>query len=294
MQSVSAAFRGLDVVAGSHGRIPIASHLLLPWDPRLEGSDAAETAALEQAYGSVEALAARGLFHPVTDKVAPLPLSELQAEEFQTVPVTGSRRFHVTCEGLLTWTYNRTGFDVSSWPERVAREYLLTFLLALTQAVTLQNISWRSYTRRDRRRDNEALIERFLDYSTDYDFAVVSQQFNIQRLYRCSRIALGVERIDKEVREELQAWIESETRKEQRSLNSIAVAALLGAVATVFVGLGVSNFNRDSNVAAWWGTSGPASPLWFWIPTLLVLAFSAVSRSVRRHLRRVWRLLWDR
>jgi hypothetical protein len=241
----------------------------------------------------IEALLARCNRHPSMSDMVPLCLHELQqAEEFQTVPITGSQRLHVTCEGLTAFGYAVTPFDFQ-WPQRVGQEYLLTFLLALHQSVVCQELSWRSYSHRDGVRDNEALVKSYLEYVTQYESALASPQFNIQRLYRCSRTALGVERISHEVREELAAWMENEQRREQGTLNSMALGAVLAGVATLFVGLPLSYFNNDSNVALFWG-SGSEAPglLWFWTPLALLAGMALARSSIRKHLGRVWTLVW--
>jgi hypothetical protein len=276
----------------THGRVPVVTHYLLPWP---EGTDIEGPAAdaLRKSYEPLEVLAARCLRHPDDARILPLPLETIQCEEFQTIPVTGSQRFHVTCEAMTAFGYACTPFDQTNWCHRVASEYLLTFLLALHQAVACQDLSWRSYTRKDGQRDNEALVSAFLEYTTEYDFGLVSPQFNIQRLYRASRTALGVERIEEDVRRELDAWIENEQRVEQGTLNSLALLAVLASIATIFLGLGLSPFSNDAKITLF-TAEGDKVPglLFFWLPLAVVTVVVAVKRSLRRHVVRVWELFW--
>lgn len=206
--------------------------------------------------------------------------------------VTRAQRIHLSCAGMVAWGYCETNFDVSHWNERLDREYFLTFVLALHQNLCLQDLSWKSYSHADDSRDNEVLNKLFREFTTDYDFSIASHQFNIQRVYRTARDVLGVERLSEEVRAELAHWLESESREEQRLLNSVAVIAFLLGLGTWFVGLDLSYFNNDSMVTLGWDEGRPSAYAWMLLPFLVIIAISATSRGLRQHWRRFGGLLF--
>lgn len=303
--SLAREMGGVNTYPASHGRLPVSSHFLLP---PIGGEGRAKLSEEEASrFDALEGLVARCHRHPSTSEVLPVPLSHLQGPEFRTVHVTGSQRFHVTMEGVHAFGFAETAFDRSQWADRTGKEYLLTYLIALHQAVVIQDLSWRSYTRVDGTRDNEPLYEAFLQYNTEYDFSVVSPQFNVQRLYRTSREVLSVPQTAEEVRSELSGWAENETRKEQeklnreqkklndeqRNLNSLAVLAFLVALATFFLGLNLGYFNADSRVSLFWGGAEEAPGLLFvWLPAILVAAAAFFHGPLRQHLTRVWKMFW--
>lgn len=280
-----------------HGRIPIAPRYLLPVGGP-DAKDAIGPEVVEKAWSefqAVESLVARGLPHPVHSVSFPLPMAAIEGPEIATVHISGTQRFYITCEGFYAVGLGASEFDRTQWMGRVARDYLATWLLVLHQATVLQRISMDSYFGNERRdaRDNEFLMARFLEFSTEYDFTRVSPQRNIQALYRTSREVLGVNSMVDEVSSELHRWVDDESRKEQKALNSVAVLALLAAVATSFVGLNLSCFNNDSQISLFFSEEKLLPGwIWFWLPLGVVAVFAVARRSLRAHLARVARLLW--
>lgn len=287
----------------TRGKVPVASLYVI--DPATGGDDPVARQALE-------GLAARSLRHPASSPIVALPLRDLEAEEFQVFRVSGSQTLYVSCEGLCAFGSNATLFDGRFWPQRVGSEYLLTFLLVLHQALICQDISWKSYTDanqrradpRPRTRSTEALIKQFHEFNTDYNFSVVSHQYNIQRLYRAARTALGVERTIGGIHSELMAWLESESREEQQSLNSLAVFSILFSAAALFANCNLNEFNKDARLSLTHALTGQPPPAedadrttsalgWFLAPALAVALLTAVMvrrGSFGRHARRVRRL----
>lgn len=286
------------------GKVPVASMFVI--DPTTVGTDL-------DALRVVEGLAARCLRHPASSPIVPLPLRDIESEEFQVFRVSGSQTFYISCEGLCAFGTNATLFDERFWPQRVGSEYLLTFLLVLHQALICQDISWKSYTDSNQLRDHdhphkarstEALIKQFHEFNTDYNFSVVSHQYNIQRLYRCARVALGVERTIAGIHSELMAWLEAESREEQQALNSLAVFSILFSAAALFTNCNLNEFNKDARLSLVQAISGhPVPPEeadrttsalgWFVAPAIVVVLFvllMARRGSLRRHSRRIRRL----
>jgi len=292
----------------TRGKVPVASMYVI--DPATAGGD-------PEALRVTEGLAARCLRHPVSSPIVPLPLRDLEAEEFQVFRVSGSQTLYISCEGLCAFGSNATLFDERFWPQRVGSEYLLTFLLVLHQALICQDISWKSYTDANRHREpaapggappnsrnTEALIKQFHEFNTDYNFSVVSHQYNIQRLYRCSRSALGVERTIGGIHSELMAWLEAESREEQQALNSLAVFSILFSAAALFSNCNLNEFNKDARLSLRHAATGQPPPAeeadktssalgWFVAPAVAVALFTVVMArrgSLGRHLRRIRRL----
>jgi hypothetical protein len=286
------------------GKVPVASMYVI--DPSTTGADV-------EALRVLEGLAARSLRHPASSPIVPLPLRDIEAEEFQVFRVSGSQTFYISCEGLCAFGSNATLFDERFWPQRVGSEYLLTFLLVLHQALICQDISWKSYTDANQSREKEgprnarnteALIKQFHEFNTDYNFSVISHQYNIQRLYRCARVALGVERTISGIHSELMAWLEAESREEQQALNSLAVFSILFSAAALFANCNLNEFNKDARLSLTHALTGAppsaedadktSSALgWFVAPALVVLIFAAVMArrgSLGRHARRIRRL----
>ncbi|MCS6900875.1 MAG: hypothetical protein RMJ98_08245, partial [Myxococcales bacterium] len=219
---ITAELGAYKTYVATRGKVPVVSMYVI--DPATTGHEG-------KALQVLEGLAARSLRHPASSPIVPLPLEDIEAEEFQIFRVSGSQTFYISCEGLCAFGSNATLFDERFWPQRVGSEYLLTFLLVLHQALVCQDISWKSYTDANRTREQqgsrstrntEALIKQFHEFNTNYNFSVVSHQYNIQRLYRCARVALGVERTIGGIHSELMAWLEAESREEQQALNSLA------------------------------------------------------------------------
>ena len=287
----------------TRGKVPVASLYVI--DPATDGQDPVARQALE-------GLAARSLRHPASSPIVALPLRDIETEEFQVFRVSGSQTLYVSCEGLCAFGSNATLFDGRFWPQRVGSEYLLTFLLVLHQALICQDISWKSYTDANQRRSDhrpktrstEALIKQFHEFNTDYNFSVVSHQYNIQRLYRAARTALGVERTISGIHSELMAWLESESREEQQSLNSLAVFSILFSAASLFATCNLNEFNKDARLSLSHTITGQPPPAeeadrtvsalgWFIAPTIAVLLLTVVMArrgSLGRHVRRVRRL----
>jgi len=286
-----------DYWAPYHGRIPIAPRYLFPVEVTTDGRPGPEDdSAAWMALKDHESLLARALRHPGDSPVFPVEMADIEGPESTTLHITGTQRFHVTCEGFYAVGLAATEFDSTQWMSRVSRDYLATWLLVLHQATVLQRISMDSYMGNERReaRNNEYLMARFLEFSTEYDFHQVSPQRNIQALYRTAREVLGVNSLVDEVSNELHRWVDDENRKEQQALNSVAVLAMLAALATSFVGLNLSYFNKDSAVGFWLGTPDAPAPglLWLGLPVAVVLVALLARRSLRQHVRRVVRLLW--
>lgn len=282
--SIGRHLGGHDLELASPGRLPIASHLLID-DDCPDGQ-----AEPDGHQEKLEALVARCHRHPSVAAIRPLPVRLLEGEEFRVVHVTGSQRFYLTCEGFFAIGHASTPFD-RTWSDRVGKEYLLTFLMAVHQFVACQMLSWRSYVEASARR-NERLMADFLAYSTDYGFTAVSQQFNIQRLYRTARMTLGVGRLEREVRDELESWVDNQLRLDQLALNSLAVVAGLVAFTTFFIGLNFDFLTQDSKVSLIWDfTRGLWQPsIWFWVP-VAIAGLLFLARSNREHLKRVLALL---
>lgn len=287
------------------GKVPVASLYVIDQQTVPAGS--------ADALRELEGLAARCLRHPASSPIVPLPLRDLETEEFQVFRVSGSQTLYTSCEGLCAFGTNATQFDERFWPMRVGSEYLLTFLLVLHQALICQDISWKSYTDANRSREaggpgsarnTEALVKQFHEFNTDYNFSVVSHQYNIQRLYRCARVALGVERTIGGIHSELMAWLEAESREEQQALNSLAVFSILFSAAALFANCNLNEFNKDARLSLTQAITGHPPPPdeadrttsalgWFVGPLLSVVVFLFIMArrgSLKRHMRRVRRL----
>jgi hypothetical protein len=273
------------------GRVPLVTQFLLPPHPNADKPEESVPPYDDLRWEALQWAAIRCIDFPKPGVTPIAPRDEL-GEELRTMIPLPSQRFHLSSEGMTAWGWVEGEFD-RAWPDRVGGEYLLTYLLAMHQSLICLDLSWKSYTRADRAdtaEDKEALIAQYLEYNTEYDFSVVSNLLNIQRLYRLARETLGVERISDEVGRELSAWIEDETRKEQESLNSVAVFAVMLSLCTVFISLNAKFFNTDSAVELF-GWSG----LWFWLPTAVVVGFIGVAAKrggMRKHFKRFRRLLW--
>lgn len=301
---ITAELGSYETYVATKGKVPVASMYVI--DPATAGANL-------EALRVLEGLAARCLRHPASSPIVPLPLRDIEAEEFQVFRVSGSQTFYISCEGLCAFGSNATMFDERFWPQRVGSEYLLTFLLVLHQALICQDISWKSYTDANRTREQqgahkarstEALIKQFHEFNTDYNFSVISHQYNIQRLYRCARVALGVERTIGGIHSELMAWLEAESREEQQALNSLAVFSILFSAAALFSNCNLNEFNKDARLSFSQAITGKAPPPedadrtssalgWFVAPTLAVVLFTFVMArrgSLGRHLRRIRRL----
>lgn len=297
---LSLGIKEVKTYLASRGRIPTVTHIMLPVDEPQE-QDVSSTEPVNYADSSeevcsfnvLESLIVRSMRHPLKSDIAPLPLSKLVEPELQTVHITGSQRFHVTTEGMTAFGYASSQFDKTQWHTRVSREYLLTFILAYHQSMICQDFSWRSYTRHASgkasqvRRDNEQLLRRFREFDTNYNFSIVATQFNIQRLYRAARTALGVEKIYTEVRDELSSWLENETRQEQRALNSVAVVLLLASFVTLFINLHITEFDHGAAVSI----KSLGSSIWLWLP-LVISGYLIITRQqLRDHMKRVINLI---
>ena len=287
LASAMKATQGVRPYVIVRGRVPLYTQYLLPDLRTPDGSLEDQSSLLD-----LEARAARCHRHPRDGGTRPPSLEHLGGPEFHSMRISSSQRLHVSSEGTFAWGHRASGYDQTSFHKSIAGEFLLTYLLAQHQAAACLDLSWRSYTRKDKTRDNESLVDQFLEYNTEYDFAVISNQMNIQRYYRLCREALGVASIGEDVRQELSSWQENESRKEQGSLNSIAVIALMGAFATFLVGLNLSPINTDSGVKI--DISKAVLPWFFWGPLILVgvtTAIALVRGNLKRHVKRLWRLI---
>lgn len=258
------------------GRIPLATSYVLP--------------AGNGDLGEVEGLVARCLRHPAETQIAPPAVELLEGMHFRKLHIDRDRRFYVSSDSFVAIACAATGFTRSQWPDRVAREYLLTWLIALHQLLVCQDLSWQSYTSGGVR-DNERLMKLFQRYQTDFEFSSISGQMNVQRLYHAAREVLGVERFVEDVRKEVSTWLDGEMRHEQRSLNSIAVVIFLAGMATLLINLNLAFFNSDAEIDALALRPGNWTGLWFWIPLAAAALLAIGSSRMREHLRRVVALL---
>ena len=69
----------------------------------------------------------------------------------------------------------------------------------ISQSVLAQDLSWSSFKEVDENRNNEVLNQRFQQYMTNFDFSVVSNNLNHQKVYRTAREVLGVIKMNSEI-----------------------------------------------------------------------------------------------
>lgn len=283
-------FNAFDVPAyysASRGRIPVVVNL------DLDHHSKSETLTVNDSqWRQIEWLCARLMRHPAaTDKGWIVPPDEKYTDPaIVTIRPTGSRSLYLSSEGFVSLGLLATEFD-ANWNARMKQEYFITYLIALHQSMVLQHISWLSFNRSFTGKTSEtayhdSLFRMFREFDTSFCFTRISNHVNIQAVYEATRKVLGVTANSEEVRSELQNWIDSELREEQRNLNALAVIAILFSSAVFLPSLNFTIFNRDSAISAseWNG-------LWYWIPAALTLVFSVCTKRIREHWTRAIRYL---
>ena len=234
----------------------------------------------------IESLYARCMRHPSTSEIIPVPYQDFQGDEFKSLSITGSQRVHLSCENALAFGVDETDFS-PQWLPKWRSEYLTTYLIAFHQSVLAQDLSWSSFKEVDENRNNEVLNQRFQQYMTNFDFSVVSNNLNHQKVYRTAREVLGVIKMNSEIENELTSWLSTQRNEKQEGFNSIAAVFLILGLSTFVINLNLKPFTNDAEIHPFkdWDA------LWFWIP--LALGFSLLLlESVRNHFISTFKLLF--
>jgi len=234
----------------------------------------------------IESLYARCMRHPSTSEIVPVSYQDFQGDEFKSLSITGSQRVHLSCENALAFGVDETDFS-SQWLPKWRSEYLSTYLIAFHQSVLAQDLSWSSFKEVGSDRNNEVLNQRFQQYMTNFDFSVVSNNLNHQKVYRTAREVLGVIKMNSEIEVELTSWLSTQRNEKQEGFNSIAAVFLILGLSTFVINLNLKPFTNDAEIHPlkdW-------DALWFWIP--LALGFSLLLRkSVQKHFINTFELLF--
>ena len=291
----------------SRGRTNLFTRFLLPKE--------ATELHCEDSIDQLQGLCSCCMQHPSTSEIVPLGTDDLQGNEFKTMRVTGSQRVHLSCETVLSFGEDRTPFS-REWQNKWGDDYLLCFLIAYHQSILCQELSWSSF-KKSSERNLEELNERYVNYCTHYDFSVISNQLNHQKIYRLTREVLGVPAITKEVGEEISARLDAQRNElqkkfnkgqqafnegqvefveqqkkfltSQENFNSLAVVFFLLGCTTFLLNLNLKPFSSDAEIA--WDFSEGMESLWFWIPVGLTSMLLVVPK-IRNHLLRVLKLLF--
>ena len=286
----------------------IFSNFLLPKDHGLTADE----------LDRIEGLCARCMRHPETSDIKPLPLNQLESPEFKCFNITASQRVYLSCEGGWSIGTDETDFS-SEWQGRWGRDYLLCHLIAYHQSILCQELSWSSFTKSSsanpERSEEEIqrlkqLNARYIEFCTHYDFRIISNQINHQKIYRVSREVLGVIDCINEVSDEINSRLENELLEEQRKLskeqqefnkkqtsfNSLAVIFFLLGCSTFLVNINLTVFTKDATIA--WDFRGDTisqklKSLWFWAPVALTFSM-LIFKSIRTHIIEVIKLLFKK
>lgn len=240
----------------------------------------------KEERAGIESLYARCMRHPSISEIVPLSYQDFQSDEFKSLNITGSQRVHMSCENALAFGVDETEFS-SQWLPKWRSEYLTTYLIAFHQSVLAQDLSWSSFKEVGSDRNNEVLNKRFQQYMTNFDFSVVSNNLNHQKVYRKAREVLGVIKMNSEIELELTSWLSTQRNEKQEGFNSIAAVFLILGLSTFVVNLNLKPFTNDAEIHPFngWGA------LWFWVP--LALGFSLLFlQSVRKHFMSTFKLLF--
>ena len=272
----------------------------------------------EEELEKIEGLCASCMRHPGTSDIKPLPFKQLESNEFKRIHITGSQRVYLTCEGGCSFGTDETHFS-QEWQHRWGRDYLLCHLIAYHQSILCQELSWSSFTKSSsvnpERNEQEIqrlkqLNARYIEFCTHYDFRIISNQRNHQKIYRVSREALGVIDCINEVSDEIKSRLENELLEEQRKLsieqqefnkkqtsfNSLAVIFFLLGCSTFLINLNLTIFSEDALIA--WNFHGDdlgqkLRSLWFWVPVALTFSM-LIFKSIRTHVIEVIKLLFKK
>ena len=268
----------ISVYEASRGRTSLFSSILF-------SKDEYSRMGKEERAG-IESLYARCMRHPSTSEIVPIPHKDFQCDEFKSLSITGSQRVHLSCENALAFGVDETEFS-SQWLPKWRSEYLTTFLIAFHQSVLAQDLSWSSFKEVGSDRNNEVLNKRFQQYMTNFDFSVVSNNLNHQKVYRTAREVLGVIKMNSEIEVELTSWLSTQRNEKQEGFNSIAAVFLILGLSTFIVNLNLKPFTSDAEIHPLNGWDA----LWFWVP--LALGFSLIFlKSVRKHFINTFKLLF--
>ena len=234
----------------------------------------------------IESLYARCMRHPSTSEIVPVSYQDFQGDEFKSLSITGSQRVHLSCENALAFGVDETDFS-SQWLPKWRSEYLTTYLIAFHQSVLAQDLSWSSFKEVGSNRNNKVLNQRFQQYMTNFDFSVVSNNLNHQKVYRTAREVLGVIKMNSEIEDELTSWLSTQQNEKQEGFNSIAAVFLILGLSTFVINLNLKPFTNDAEIHPFKNWDA----LWFWIP--LALGFSLLFlESVRKHFISTFKLLF--
>ena len=196
---------------------------------------------------------------------------------------------------------------------------MLCHLIAYHQSILCQELSWSSFTKSSsanpERSEEEIqrlkqLNARYIEFCTHYDFRIISNQINHQKIYRVSREVLGVIDCINEVSDEINSRLENELLEEQRKLskeqqefnkkqtsfNSLAVIFFLLGCSTFLVNINLTVFTKDATIA--WDFRGDTisqklKSLWFWAPVALTFLM-LIFKSIRTHIIEVIKLLFKK
>ena len=89
-----------------------------------------------------------------------------------------------------------------------------------------------------------------------------------------------------QIKEEMQGWLDSEQRDEDRKLNSFAVVAMMVGFSTFFIGLNLDVFTKDAIIEV-----SESKAWWLWGPTLIVLVLTFVT-PVRSYFRQAFQAIF--
>lgn len=239
--------------------------------------------------------------HPEKERIVPIAPQTLQCKEFQTIQLTGSQRVHVSSDTTLCFGYDLSS-NCSSHRLKWESDFLLSYLIAYHQSVLCQELSWSSFKKSvegsEESRNLKELNNRFIEYCTHYDFSIISNRFDHQRMYRAQREVFGVPDISNEVAEEINSRLNTERNnlqdkfnERQEAFNSLAVLFFVFGCATFLINLNIDIFNKDAQIS--WDLRKGLESLWFWVPVSITLLMFFVPK-IKQHFKRVFKLLFRR
>jgi hypothetical protein len=278
----------LQTYQASRGRTNLFTRFLLPKNT----FELYERSTIE----NLESMCARCMRHPSTSNIIPLSTEKLQGEEFKTIHVTGDHRVHLSCESILSFGQDLTDYP-QDWKSRWGTDYFLCFLIAYHQSILCQELSWSSF-KKSSERDLGELNERFINYCTYYDFSLISNQLNHQKIYRVAREVLGVPGITEEVGEEIKARLDTQRNEQQQrfnesqaNFNSLAVLFFLLGCTTFLLNLNLKPFSSDAEIT--WDFSEGMESLLLWVPVGITFLLLLIPK-IRNHIWRVMKLLFKK
>lgn len=83
---------------------------------------------------------------------------------------------------------------------------------------------------------------------TNFDFSVVSNNLNHQKVYRRACEVLGVIKMNSEIENELTSWLSTQRNEKQEGCNSIAVVFLILGLSTFVINLNLKPFTNDAEI----------------------------------------------